>query len=366
MRIIVTGGGTGGHIYPALAMVNEIKKHHPNAEVLYIGSERGLEKDIVKRADIPFVTIEISGFKRKLSLENLKTIVKFLKSVGKSKQYIKEFQPDVVIGTGGFVCGPVLYAASKLKIPTVVHEQNVIPGLTNKFLSNYVDLIAISFEGSKEYFKKAKRVVLTGNPRATEVVRADKTNGYKVLNITSDKKVILIFGGSRGAKAINQAFLEMLPKLNQYQNFHFVFVTGNVHYDLIQKEIQKYDSKLLKNIFVTPYLYNMPEILAITDLNISRAGASTLAEVTALGVPSILIPSPYVTNNHQEKNAKWLEEQGAAKMIKEQELSGDKLLDTIVEVMKNHQSYSQAAQNIGKPEAATKLLKEMETLIKKK
>ncbi|MGD9677906.1 MAG: undecaprenyldiphospho-muramoylpentapeptide beta-N-acetylglucosaminyltransferase [Vulcanibacillus sp.] len=365
MKYIVTGGGTGGHIYPALAIINEIKRRDLEAEFLYIGTDAGLEKDIVSKINIPFSTIDVKGFKRKLTIENLHTINMFFKSVSLSKKYIQAFQPDVVIGTGGFVCGPVLYAASKLKIPTIIHEQNVIPGLTNKFLSQYVDVIGISFAGSKKYFKNTKKVKLTGNPCATEVIKADKQKGYHFLDITSSKKVILIFGGSRGAKAINNTFLEMLPKLNEYENYHFVFVTGNIHYDSIMEEVNKIQQKI-ENVSIFPYLYNMPEILAISDVIISRAGASTLSEVTALGIPSILIPSPYVTNNHQEKNAQWLENQGAAKMIRERELNGEILLDFIEDVIRNHEVLSSNAKSVGIKDSAMLLYNEIIILLSNK
>ncbi|GBF11978.1 undecaprenyldiphospho-muramoylpentapeptide beta-N-acetylglucosaminyltransferase [Tepidibacillus sp. HK-1] len=365
MRVILSGGGTGGHIYPALAMVKEIKKHEPNAEFLYIGSKNGLEKKIVQNAEIPFVEIEISGFKRKLSFENIKTALRFLRGVQKSKKYIQEFRPDLVIGTGGYVCGPVLYAASQKKVRTIIHEQNVIPGLTNQFLSRYVDLVAISFEGAREHFKKAKKIRLTGNPRATEVVHANKENGLKALHLSADKKIILVFGGSRGAKAINQAFLEMLPELHQYPEYHFVFVTGEIHFETINEQLKMVDEQYLSNVSIYPYLYNMPEVLAATDLIVSRAGASSLAEITALGIPSVLIPSPYVTNNHQEKNAKWMEDQGAAKMIREKELNGVHLLSTIRWLMddERRKKFSHAAKKIGKPDAATNLYQEMMTFM---
>ncbi|TCS84413.1 undecaprenyldiphospho-muramoylpentapeptide beta-N-acetylglucosaminyltransferase [Tepidibacillus fermentans] len=367
MKVVLSGGGTGGHIYPALAMAKEIKKQVPNAEFLYIGSKKGLEKGIVEKAGFSFVEIEITGFKRKLSFDNVKTILRFLKGVQTSKKYLREFQPDIVIGTGGYVCGPVLYAASKEKIPTIIHEQNVIPGLTNQFLSRFVDVVAISFEGARPYFSNAKRIELTGNPRATEVVNANPMNGFQALGISPSKRIILFVGGSRGAKAINESFLEVLPSLTQYEDYHFVYVTGEVHYENIQKEIKNrgIDLNQYSNVSIFPFLYNMPEILAATSLIVSRAGASTLAEITALGVPAILIPSPYVTNNHQEKNAKWLEEQGAAKMIREKELNGQLLLETILEMMneQNREKVVHASKMIGQPDAAGRMVSIMKTLL---
>jgi len=367
MKIVLSGGGTGGHIYPALAMAKEIKKQVPDAQFLYIGSKRGLEKGIVEKAGIPFLDIEITGFKRKISFENVKTILRFLKGVQKSKKYLRKFQPDMVIGTGGYVCGPVLYAASKEKIPTMVHEQNVIPGLTNQFLSRFVDVVAISFEGARQYFTRAKKIELTGNPRATEVINANPSNGFNALEISTNKKIVLFVGGSRGAKAINDGFLELLSSLEEYENYHFVYVTGEVHFENVQKEIEKrgFDLDLITNVSIFPFLYNMPEILAATSVIVSRAGASTLAEITALGVPAILIPSPYVTNNHQEKNAKWLEEQGAAKMIREKDLNGEVLLSAIETLMENgnREKVVHASKLIGQPDAAMRIVTIVKQLI---
>ena len=208
MRVLVTGGGTGGHIYPALATIRALQEVDNQLEVLYVGTEKGLERDIVSREGLPFKHIEIAGFRRSLSLENIKTIMKFFKSVSISKKYIKEFQPDVVIGTGGYVCGPVVYSAAKLKIPTIIHEQNSLPGVTNKFLARYVNKVAICFEEARSYFPENK-VVLTGNPRATEVAGTLKV-GKSALGLNPHKKTVMISGGSRGAEPINDAIMEMI------------------------------------------------------------------------------------------------------------------------------------------------------------
>ncbi|MGL4373509.1 MAG: UDP-N-acetylglucosamine--N-acetylmuramyl-(pentapeptide) pyrophosphoryl-undecaprenol N-acetylglucosamine transferase, partial [Turicibacter sp.] len=229
MRILVSGGGTGGHIYPALALVRAFQSIDPNLEVLYIGTETGLEKEIVTREGLPFKSIEIAGFKRSLSVDNIKTILKFMKSVAISKAYIKEFKPDVVIGTGGYVCGPVVYSAAKLKIPTIIHEQNSLPGITNKFLARYVDKVAICFEEARQYFPESK-VILTGNPRASEVAKTPKI-GKAALGLNPNKKTVLICGGSRGAEPINDAVIEAISKFEK-ANYEVIFVTGNKHFDL--------------------------------------------------------------------------------------------------------------------------------------
>lgn len=352
MRVLLSGGGTGGHIYPALAMIREIKKRKPEATFLYIGSAKGLEADIVPKAGIHFQTIQIMGFKRKLTLDNLKTIYRFWQSVQESKRMIKQFKPDIVIGTGGYVCGPVVFAASRLGIPTLIHEQNVIPGLTNTFLSHFSTAVAVSFAESCRYFKHP-HVHITGNPRATEVLQADASRGRKSLGIPPHKKIVIIVGGSRGAKAINQAFLGMVEQLPALIDCHFVYVTGDIHYEEIKKQLEL--DRILGQVTVKPYIYNMPDLLAAASLIVNRAGASFLAEITALGIPAILIPSPYVTNNHQEKNARWLEQNGAAQVILEKDLTSERLyraIETIITSEQTMAEMSHSSKQLGTPKAA--------------
>ena len=351
MRIIISGGGTGGHIYPALALIKEIQSQTKDAQILYIGTDNGLEGELVPRENIPFKSIKISGFKRKLTLENVKTIFRFIKGTSDVKKIIKQFRPDVVIGTGGYVCGPVVYAATKLKIPTVIHEQNSVPGLTNKFLSRYVDKIVISFEESKSFFPKEK-VHLIGNPRASEVTKIGKTNALSDLGLDKNKKTVLIVGGSRGARPINDAFLEVLKDANK-KDYQFLYVTGQIHYEKVIEEVKEQGNPA--NVVIQPFIHNMPEVLASVDLIVTRAGATTLAEITALGLPSILIPSPYVTNNHQEKNARALSSKGAAIIRLEKEMNGETLLHDIDELFNSKEKWEKmhlAAKKIGKPNAA--------------
>lgn len=362
MKIVVSGGGTGGHIYPALAFIKEVQKQEKNVEFLYIGTEKGLEKEIVNREQIPFRAIDISGFKRKFTLENLKTIHRFIKSVSVSKKWLQHFQADVVIGTGGYVCGPVVYAASKLGIPTIIHEQNSLPGVTNKFLARYADKVAISFEESKKYFPEDK-VVLTGNPRAQEVIGVDGERGRAALNLKKDLKTVLIFGGSRGARPINESVLSILSEFAN-KPYQVVYVTGEVHYGQIIDQLKQKQPP--ENVIIKPFIHNMPEVLAAVDLIVSRAGATTLAEITALGLPSILIPSPYVTANHQEINARSLSDKKAAVLLLEKDLTGQKLLTSIdgillhsdkLEKMKN------ASRALGMRDAATRLYEVMKELV---
>lgn len=362
MKIVVSGGGTGGHIYPALALIREIQKEDKTAEFLYIGTEKGLESKIVTREKIPFKSIHITGFHRKLSFENIKTILRFLKGVRDSKRLLKEFKADVVIGTGGYVCGPVVYAAAKLGISTIIHEQNSVPGLTNKFLSKYVDRIAICFEEAGEFFPKDK-VVLTGNPRASEVLGHDGVKGKLANGLKINMPVVLIVGGSRGAKPINEAVLKSLTELGG-RPYQVLYVTGDVHYEEVQREVALLGSP--ENVVIKPFIHNMPEILAGTDLTVARAGATTLAELTSLGIPSILIPSPYVTNNHQEKNARALSDHGAAELLLENELTGKKLIEQIDQILMDEKKLAdmkKAAKELGIPDAAKRLFTLMRNLV---
>lgn len=363
MRLVVTGGGTGGHIFPALAFAREAQRRIPGTEVLYIGSARGLETGLVEKAGFPFVAIEISGFRRRLSWENVKTVWRFLKGVHAAKRTLRAFSPDVVLGTGGYVAGPVVFAASRLGIPTVIHEQNVVPGLTNRFLARVADLVAVSFPGTEQAFPRARNVVVTGNPRATEVASADGEEGRRALGVPADKRLVLVVGGSRGARPINDAMLGALDRLGRCGDLHVVYVTGEGHYDTVRAAA---GGRIPPNVTLVPFLYDMPAVLAGADLFVGRAGATTLAEITALGVPSVLIPSPYVTNNHQEKNARRLEAEGAAVVLREAELTPQRLAETVLALCANPEGLKAmraAARRLGIPDAAARLWAAVETLL---
>lgn len=343
MRLLISGGGTGGHIYPALALIETLKKDDARSSFLYVGTNKGLESKIVPNAGIDFKTIEIQGFKRSLSLQNFKTIYLFLKSVHEAKKIIREFKPDVVVGTGGYVCGAVVYAASQLHIPTFIHEQNSIAGVTNKFLSHFVDKIGICFEAAKTEFPSQK-VVFTGNPRAQQVADIKSTGRLAELGLSENKKTVLIFGGSRGARRINEAAMDAFA-LFDTNEFQVLFVTGSIYYEKIKSEIGE---KQLNNIVIKPYIQDMPAILPEIDLIVGRSGATSLAEITVLGIPSILIPSPNVTHDHQTYNARSLADINAAIMIKEDVLSGQTLADEVNELMKDDERRSQIAKEARK------------------
>lgn len=366
-RVIVSGGGTGGHIYPALSIFRALKADNPSIEGLYIGSQLGLEADIVPREEISFESINIQGIERRLTFNNLKSLYYMGTSSIKIGRRIKEFKPDIVIGTGGYVCAPVILAASLQKIPTFIHEQNSVAGMANKFLARYVDKIGICFEEVRHDFgRNANKCVLTGNPRAQEILEIDSEEKIleKQFGLNDYLPTVLIFGGSRGAPAINQAVLESIELFKQAK-YQVIIATGQVHYDEIFKQI-KSKMSLPNNVKIVPYIDNMPQIFQSVDLIVSRSGATTLTEITALGLPSILIPSPYVTNNHQEYNANVLVKNQAARMIREAELNGPLLYQQISEIMADQSTLmamSKQSKQLATPHALDDILKELKTLI---
>lgn len=369
MRVVLTGGGTGGHIYPALAIGKELKSQHPGTELLYIGGLRGMESKIVPQQGIPFEAIDITGFRRSLSWDNVRTIVRFWQGVRKSRELLRKFKPDAVVGTGGYVCGPVVYAASRLGIPTLIHEQNVIPGLTNKFLSRYVNAVAVSFPESLRHFSGIPDAIYAGNPCASAVIGADRVKGFLSLGLAHDTPFVLTVGGSGGARALNEAAVGMVPMLERLPDVHFVLVSGERFHEETLSRIARLAPAAAERVHVLPYVHNMPEVLAAASLVVSRAGASLIAELTSIGKPSILVPSPNVTNNHQEPNARSLEEAGAAVMILERDLNGETLFRSVSSIMKDgdlRASMADAARKLGMPDAARSIADQLERIRMKK
>ncbi|WP_427338498.1 undecaprenyldiphospho-muramoylpentapeptide beta-N-acetylglucosaminyltransferase [Caloranaerobacter sp. DY30410] len=365
MKFLITGGGTGGHIYPALAIANKIKKEIQGATILYVGTEKGLEAELVPREGFDFRAIRVKGFRRKLSLDTLDSIKTLFQGLNDARKIINEFKPNVVIGTGGYVCGPVVFISALKKIPTLIHEQNAYPGVTNRILSRFVDKVAGSFEESIKYFYDSNKVTITGNPIRDDFL---KINRNKVKSIQKDSPLILSFGGSGGQKKLNEAMLEVIQK-NIGGKMQIIHVTGKRFYeDFIENLNKKLGSieRLEENIKVLPYLYDMPNVLASSDLVITSAGAITIAEITAVGVPSILIPKGYTTENHQEFNARALEKQGASVMILEKDLNGEILNKKINELIndKNKLKYmAQQSRRLAKIDATDRIFKMIVDLI---
>ncbi len=349
MRVIVSAGGTGGHIYPALAIIKKIQEEEPDSEILYIGTTDRMEADIIPKMGYTYVGLEIKGLNRHKPLKNIDVLKCYLKAEKKAKRIIKEFKPDIVLGIGGYVTLPVIKAAHSLGIKTFIHEQNSIPGLSNKLLKSKVDAIGISLPSSAKYFSK-KKTYYTGNPRSEEVLKTEKVDKKKY-GLSSNKKLVLFVMGSLGSLTINNMMKEILPKFKD-KKYEVLFVTGQNYYDDYKK------LNVPKNVILVPYLYDMLGVMQNTDLIISRAGASTIAEITTLALPSILIPSPYVTHNHQEENAKVLENAGASVVIKEKELSDKVLLDKIDNILNDDKKYKKMVDSnkkLGMPDSATKI-----------
>lgn len=357
MKIIVSGGGTGGHIYPALTIIRTIQKKASDTEFLYVGTRQGLESDIIPKENIPFFALDLEGgFERHFTLENIKRAANAIISVKKAVNIVKTFKPDVVVGTGGYVCGPILLAASLEKVPTLIQEQNVVAGITNKILSKFVTKIAVGCEGALNRFPKDK-TVYTGNPIRAEVLQGNREEGLKYFGFDDDKPVVLISGGSRGARSINRAMVDILVKAANNPAIQYLHVTGKGEYDDIITRLKDagVETNNLRHIRIEPYLYNMPQAMAMADLIITRAGATTLAELTARGIPSILIPYPYAAENHQEYNAKALVDAGAARMILNKDLTSDLLQKNINELLTSSdtlRAMSAASLSLGRPQAA--------------
>lgn len=339
MKVIISAGGTGGHIYPAIAIINKIKEEEPNSEFLYIGTTTRMEKDLIPSLGYRYEGLEVTGFKRKLTLENIKTITNFLSSIKKAKKIIKEFDPDVVIGCGGYVTAPVIYAANKLGKRTFIHEQNSVVGLANKFLSHYADVVGVSFESTTDEFPKGK-AKLTGNPCSEKAISLKKAT-KESLEIDKNKKLVLIVMGSLGSRTVNDSIFGFIDKFKN-KDYSVIIVTGTTYYQKVR------DKKFPANVKVVPFIYEMPRVMKITDLMVTRAGASTMSEITALEVPAIFIPSPYVVNNHQYKNALDLVNNKAGLMLEEKDLNENSLIDLIDKTIADKDKLLEMKKNLRK------------------
>ena len=358
MKVIMVAGGTGGHIYPALAIINKIKEQEPNSEFLYIGTTDRMEKDIIPKNDIPFKGIEMKGLDRKNIFGNIKVLKMFLKAVGEAKKIIKEFQPDIVIGAGGYITAPVLYAAHKLKVPILIHEQNSIPGVSNKFIGKFANKICVSLPNSLNLFPKDK-VVYTGNPRSEEIMKVEK-NLKSSLGFKEKEKLVVIVMGSLGSTTMTTKLKELIPSFKN-KNYQVLIITGNAYYDNYK------DINLPDNCKLMPFMSDLICLLKDSDLIVSRAGASTISEITAIGLPSILVPSPFVTNNHQYKNAKELADKGACVIVEEEEFSKDRILreiDAIFDDKELYQNMKKQSKELGVSDSASRIYEEAKRIVR--
>lgn len=357
MRAIVCAGGTGGHIYPALAIINIIKKKEPFSEILYIGTTDRMEHELVPKLGISYKSIDMEGISRKSPLKNIKVFFKYEKAIKKAKEIIREFAPDIVIGVGGYITAPVLKAAHQLNCKIIIHEQNSVPGVTNKLLGKYAHKICVSLPSTVNYFDKEK-TVYTGNPRSEEIISI-KSSSKSDFGLVENKKLVIIVMGSLGSTTMNQKIKELIPAFKD-KPYQILIITGNNYYDSFK------NVKTSNNVLVVPFLDNFISLLKKADLIISRAGASTISEITAIGIPSILVPSPYVTNNHQYLNAQELVDKKASVIIQEDEFSTDKVINEIDKILTNSKIYNTMKNNTLKlcvKDSATRFYQEIKKVI---
>ena len=367
MKILLAGGGTAGHINPALAIADFIRERKPGADIRFVGTEKGIENKLVPKAGYPLYKIEVYGFKRELSLKNIKKSFILLRAVRECEKIIREFQPDVVIGTGGYVSGPVLYAATKLGVRTAIHEQNAYPGMTSKLLSRRVDKVLISFDESRRYFHTKTSMALVGNPINEKMLFADRETCRRKLGL-DERPYVVSFGGSMGARKLNETvadFIAMHCREGKIQHCH---ATGKFGWKWMPDRLREagIDLAAYPQIDMREYIYNMNEVMAAADLIICRAGAITLGELQVMGKPSILIPSPNVTNNHQYYNARALSDAGAAVLIEEKDLTAQRLRQTVDDLLADPralESMGKRAQSMAILDSVQKIYDELYALM---
>lgn len=352
MNVIFTCGGTGGHINPAIAVANMMKERHPDIHILFIGAQGHMEEELVPRAGYELKCLPGSGLSRKLNFSGLKKNVQavgnVLSAISQCKKIIREFQPDVIIGTGGYASFPALYAGSSLKIPICVHESNAVPGLTTKMAANRADRVLVSFAESAAYYRKPEKVEVVGMPVRKEFLFTRKEDARTELNL-DDRPLVVSAFGSQGARQMNFAIADMLKMEKEnglpFQHIHAV---GSFGWEWMPEHLRSLglDTENDSGLDVREYIYNMPTVMAAADVIISRAGASSCNEIAASGTPCILIPSPNVTNNHQEKNARILEEHGAAVVILEQDCTGEKLYETVQNLLRDREKQKSMSASV--------------------
>ena len=372
MKVVISAAGTGGHINPGLAIANKIKEMNPKSEIVFIGTTRGLENDLVPRAGYKLKTIEAYGFQKEISISNLKNVIKTFNSRKDVQEFFDEFKPDVVIGTGGYICVPVFNTAIKNKIPTILHESNAFPGRAVNMFAKKVDRVLVGFNETKKCLKNADNVVVTGTP--TKVKKLDislsrKREILEAVGVKNDLPIVLIFGGSQGAQKINEAVYNIIKsKINQ--KYQIIWATGPKQFDIIKEQFEKDNLNInnLENTKVLPYIYNMDELMNISDLLVCRSGAMTITEITIVGKPAIFIPLPSKMANRQEDNARVLEKIGAAKIILNENVSRDTLGNEINDIILKSdelEEMGKLALNLAPVEAREKIYGEIKAVVNK-
>jgi len=355
MRVIIAGGGTGGHVFPGLAVAEEFKDRNAATEVVFIGTKSGIESSIVPREGYPIRFIRVEGLVGGTLAKKIRSLVKAAVSMVDSYRILKTVKPDIVIGVGGYASGSVMLVAYLMSIPTMILEQNSVPGLTNKILGKFVDTVCVTYQESMSYFAKEK-TFLTGNPVRLHICRGNPDEGYRLFSLKKGLFTIFAFGGSSGARSINKALVDSLQYLeNLKDRIQFLHQTGVNEYEQVRTS---YRERGFQGT-IAPFIHQMGEAYAVADLVISRAGATTLAELTALGKPAILIPYPFAAAHHQELNALKLQEIGAAKMILDRELRGETLAAYIRDFVlhdRMRDEMRKISKSVGRPDASSRVV----------
>jgi UDP-N-acetylglucosamine--N-acetylmuramyl-(pentapeptide) pyrophosphoryl-undecaprenol N-acetylglucosamine transferase len=361
VRVLISGGGTGGHIYPALAIAQGLLKRQPDVTLLYVGIRNGMEADIVPATGLEFAGISGRGLPRRLSAETLKTAAISLKALWETKSILKRFHPDLVIGTGGYVSGPVVLTAALFGIPTLLHEQNAYPGVTNRILARIVKGVLLTFPESQARMPgNAAKIQVVGFPVRSEIGGVHRQEAAAFFGLRSDKRTVLVTGGSQGARSLNQAMLTVAERLRDNQDIQLIWATGKATYEETVEGLKKKNLRIDRPQWrIGEYIENMPQALGCADLVVGRAGAASLAEIMIAGKAAILIPYPHAAANHQEYNAQALTDAGAARLILDKELSGDGLWREMNRLLNDGealQRMGQASRSLGQPEALNKIL----------
>ena len=338
MNVIFTCGGTAGHVNPALALAGYMKKMQPDVRVLFVGTPRGMERDLVEKQGYDFRGVEVSGFRRSLSAsalrDNLRSVKNLITSPHQARAILKEFRPDLVVGTGGYASYPMVRCAAKAGIPTAVHESNMVPGLTTKQLEPYADRIMVGFEECRQHYRHPEKIIVTGTPVRGDFFDLSHEEARQKLGLTDDRPLVVSFWGSLGARDMNRKMLEFFQhEVADGEPFHHIHAFGGAGWESMKGEITALGLDKYPSLDLREYIYDMAVVMRAADLVICRAGASTVSEITALAVPTIIVPSPYVVNNHQEKNARILEKHGGAKLFLEAECTGEGLYRAAREIL---------------------------------
>jgi UDP-N-acetylglucosamine--N-acetylmuramyl-(pentapeptide) pyrophosphoryl-undecaprenol N-acetylglucosamine transferase len=361
IRLLIAAGGTGGHVYPGIAIAEEWRRRHPDSEVTFVGTTRGLESTAVPQAGFSLRTIAARGIPRQIGIGMLRAGAAGAQSLVQASAILRELKPDVVVVTGGYVSGPVGLMAKLRGIPVVVQEQNSVPGATNRWLNLIADEVHISFVESRSYFRRRDNLKVTGNPIRRSLLRQDRISAYESLQLDPSKSTLLVFGGSRGAASINKAFQDALPRLTRISNLQVLWQTGKDDAPAMRERVRG----LSIPVHVMPYVDQMEKAYAVADLAICRAGAMTIAELTACGVPAILVPYPFATHDHQTVNARGLAERGAAEVIRDDQLTADDLAKRIIHLFQDESRLRRMARNsraFSRTNAAERLVTSIEAL----